>query len=229
MEKQIDYLALVKVNKDQVITTSRKVAEVFDKRHDNILRDIENILAGKEKKTRGRPKKVNTGGVLKIEDTPQGVASILDVPLRKQLESMFIKTTYVNEQNGETYTEYAMNRDGLALLVMGFTGEKALRWKLAYIEAFNMMEAQIRNDYRNRTPDPTTQLGQMMAYLDRLRYALLEAGFTAREVAEMELEAHRKFGIPIPDRPGILERKRSWEEADKKRKFPIKRKVILKS
>lgn len=229
MEKQIDYLSLVKVNDDQVITTSRKVAEVFDKQHKNILRDIENILAGKEKKTRGRPKKVNTGGVLNFEHTPQGVAPILSTPLRKQLESMFIKSTYVNEQNGETYTEYTMNRDGLALLVMGFTGEKALRWKLAYIEAFNMMEAQLRNDYRNRTPDPTTQLGQMMAYLDRLRYALLEAGFTAREVAEMELEAHRKFGIPIPDRPGILDRKRSWEEADKKRKFPIKRKVILKS
>lgn len=229
MEKQIDYLSLVKVNDDQVITTSRKVAEVFDKRHDNILRDIENILAGKEKKTRGRPKKVNTGGVLKIEDTPQGVAPKLDAPLRKQLESMFIKTTYLNEQNGREVPEYIITRDGFALLVMGFTGEKALRWKLAYIEAFNMMEAQLRNDYRNRTPDPTTQLGQMMSYLDRLRYALLEAGFTAREVAEMELEAHRKFGIPIPDRPGILDRKRSWEEADKKRKFPIKRKVILKS
>lgn len=229
MEKQIDYLSLVKVNNDQVITTSRKVAETFGKEHFHILRDIENILAGKEKKTPGRPKKETKRGASKIEDTPKGVNPILDVPLRKQLESMFIKTTYLNEQNGRELPEYIITRDGFALLVMGFTGEKALRWKLAYIEAFNMMEAQLRNDYRNRTPDPTTQLGQMMAYLDRLRYALLEAGFTAREVAEMELEAHRKFGIPIPDRPGILERKRSWEEADKKRKFPIKRKVILKS
>jgi hypothetical protein len=34
-----------------------------------------------------------------------------------------------------------MNRDGFSLLVMGFTGKKALEWKLKYIEAFNKMEA----------------------------------------------------------------------------------------
>ena len=33
-----------------------------------------------------------------------------------------------------------MNRDGFSLLVMGFTGKKALQWKLKYIEAFNAME-----------------------------------------------------------------------------------------
>jgi Rha family phage regulatory protein len=39
---------------------------------------------------------------------------------------------------------FDMDRDGFSLLVMGFTGEKALAWKVAYIEAFNMMEAQLR-------------------------------------------------------------------------------------
>jgi phage regulator Rha-like protein len=33
-----------------------------------------------------------------------------------------------------------MNRDGFSLLVMGFTGKKALEWKLKYIQAFNQME-----------------------------------------------------------------------------------------
>lgn len=30
---------------------------------------------------------------------------------------------------------------------MGFTGKEAMRWKLAYIKAFNMMEARIRALY----------------------------------------------------------------------------------
>ena len=33
-----------------------------------------------------------------------------------------------------------MNRDGFTLLAMGFTGKKALEFKLAYISAFNKME-----------------------------------------------------------------------------------------
>ena len=39
---------------------------------------------------------------------------------------MFIKTWYKHPQNGERYPKYLMNRDGFSLLVMGFTGKKAL-------------------------------------------------------------------------------------------------------
>lgn len=46
--------------------------------------------------------------------------------------------------DGQTHRMYVMNRDGFSLLVMGFTGDKALRWKLKYIDAFNKMESIIR-------------------------------------------------------------------------------------
>lgn len=39
---------------------------------------------------------------------------------------------------------FDMTRDGFALLAMGFTGKSALKWKLRYIEAFNMMEERLR-------------------------------------------------------------------------------------
>ena len=39
---------------------------------------------------------------------------------------------------------YRMNREGFMLLAMGFTGKEALRWKLAYIAAFNRMEAELQ-------------------------------------------------------------------------------------
>lgn len=45
---------------------------------------------------------------------------------------------------GRAFRYYLMNRDGFSLLVMGFTGRKALEWKLKYIQAFNWMEAKLK-------------------------------------------------------------------------------------
>lgn len=59
-------------------------------------------------------------------------------------DPLFIKSSYVHSQNKQTYPMYLMNRDGFSLLVMGFTGKKALEWKLQYIKAFNQMENFIR-------------------------------------------------------------------------------------
>jgi phage regulator Rha-like protein len=38
-----------------------------------------------------------------------------------------------------------MNRAGFSLLAMGFTGTKAMRWKLGYIQAFNGVEDELRS------------------------------------------------------------------------------------
>lgn len=35
---------------------------------------------------------------------------------------------------------YVMNKDGFTLLVMGYTGETAMKFKEDYIDAFNKME-----------------------------------------------------------------------------------------
>lgn len=56
---------------------------------------------------------------------------------------LFIPNQYQHEQNGQWYKEYLLTRDGFSLLVMGFTGQRALDWKLKYIEAFNTMEQQL--------------------------------------------------------------------------------------
>lgn len=47
-------------------------------------------------------------------------------------------------KRGKQYPAYYMNRDGFSLLVMGFTGEKALDWKIKYINAFNNMEKELK-------------------------------------------------------------------------------------
>ena len=57
---------------------------------------------------------------------------------------LFEESTYINEQNGQTYPMYIMGRDGFTLLAMGFTGKQALKFKMDYINAFNKMEEVIK-------------------------------------------------------------------------------------
>lgn len=58
-------------------------------------------------------------------------------------KKLFHESTY--ENRGKEYKQYLMNRDGFTLLAMGYTGKKALEFKLKYIEAFNKMEESIKN------------------------------------------------------------------------------------
>ncbi|PSJ53130.1 Rha family transcriptional regulator [Pseudaminobacter soli (ex Li et al. 2025)] len=51
---------------------------------------------------------------------------------------------YQAVESGRLYRSFDMTRDGFTLLAMGFTGSSALRFKLAYIAAFNGMEAQLK-------------------------------------------------------------------------------------
>ena len=57
---------------------------------------------------------------------------------------MFI-LSYYDDSYGRKQEEYLMTRDGFSLLCMGFTGKKALEWKLKYIDAFNQMEDRLKN------------------------------------------------------------------------------------
>lgn len=100
---------LVQVSNNQVVVSSRQIAEHFEKQHKHVLDAIEKLRAE-----------------------------------NSALRSMFCEGNYKVEGNNKTYPEYLMNRDGFSLLVMGFTGKKALEWKIKYIEAFNAMESEIK-------------------------------------------------------------------------------------
>lgn len=70
----------------------------------------------------------------------------------------FIFSEYQHEQNKQMYPEYLLTRDGFSLLVMGFTGQKALQWKLKYIEAFNQMEEHIKQQLDTTQLSPELQM-----------------------------------------------------------------------
>lgn len=84
-----------------------------------------------------------------IEEIKKGAA--------EKSADLFKKSTYQHPQNKQWYREYLMTRDGFTLLSMGFNGKKALDWKLKYIEAFNKMEEELRENkqdqYKNLSPE----------------------------------------------------------------------------
>ncbi|EAI3897224.1 hypothetical protein BXA15_06725 [Campylobacter lari] len=55
------------------------------------------------------------------------------------------KASKYTDSTGRVLPCYKITRDGFSLLVMGFTGEKAYKWKLAFINAFNEMEKRLKN------------------------------------------------------------------------------------
>ena len=56
----------------------------------------------------------------------------------------FELSKYSVENNKRNYPMYYMTRDGFTILVMGYTGEKAMRFKEAYIKQFNVMEKALQ-------------------------------------------------------------------------------------
>ena len=91
------------------------MAEIFDKRHADVLRDIESLQCSKEFRERN-----------------------------------FALSNYSVENNKRSHPMYYITRDGFTILVMGYTGEKAMQFKEAYIRQFNNMEKLLKEKFVER-------------------------------------------------------------------------------
>lgn len=109
---------LVVINNNQIVVSSKDIAEHFGKDHKNVLQNIRDILVAENSATK-----------------------------------FFQETSSV--YRGQHFPVYLMNRDGFSLLAMGFTGKKALQWKLKYIEAFNEMEETLKQGYLEEPVNPS--------------------------------------------------------------------------
>ena len=85
------------------------------------------------------------------------------------------------DQTGRSLPMYIIFRDGFTLLAMGYTGPEAMRFKLAYIEAFNRMEAELAR--RNRPALPAAPRFDEAAMLE-----------LAAEIREAQQQYYRTFG-----------------------------------
>ena len=110
----------VSLHSGRPATTSLEVAKFFSKRHDHVVRSIQDL----------------------ISNTPESFSA-----------PNFGAAEYSDEQ-GKPRPMFILYRDGFMLLVMGYTGKKALAMKLAYIEAFNRMEEELARQ-KEASPSPT--------------------------------------------------------------------------
>lgn len=99
----------VSIHNGRPATTSLEVAKFFGKRHDNVMRSINDLRA----------------------NTPE------------EFTALNFEVSEYTDETGRVLPMFILHRDGFILLVMGYTGKKAMQIKVAYILAFNKMEAQI--------------------------------------------------------------------------------------
>lgn len=148
--------AIVITDKDHVYTTSLMVAEKFEKQHKNVLRNIEAII-----------KKCPVSDFSRLNFEPRN----------------YQYKTARNQLREAPY--YIMTRKGFTLLVQSLTGEKAFYWNLAYIEAFDRMEAKLNEllvtEHHGMIADLYARHPQW-----QLTRAYAEEGLTAREIAEKQ-------------------------------------------
>ena len=85
-----------------------------------------------------------------------------------RLSKHFFKSNYTDNK-GERRPMYLMDRDGFSLLVMSFKGEKALKWKLDFIDAFNAMEQEIRNNEHQLNTDLKDKLYNTSIKLEKVK------------------------------------------------------------
>lgn len=98
---------------------------------------------------KGESNQVLTNSLLVAEkfgkDHKRVLQDIRDLKCSNQFrQHNFVLSSYCNERNREL-PMYVMNKDGFTLLVMGYTGETAMKFKEDYIDAFNKMEETIKN------------------------------------------------------------------------------------
>lgn len=133
--------ALVQISDGVARTSSINVAASFEKRHNNVLRAIRQLM---------------------------GQSPDLALNFEGKVQQIEIGS---GSSRGSRY--YEMDRKGFTLLAMGFTGPKALEWKIAYIDAFDRMEAALRAleaEAPERPAPPAVAPAEEMRFIDRMRY-----------------------------------------------------------
>lgn len=110
------------------------------------------------------------------------------------MTKMFIESSY-KAGTGKSYKEYLLTRDGFTLLAMGFTGGKAIEWKLKYIDAFNKMEQALKEQSKPTCIEDliimqAQSLKDMREQVNQANYHALEAKAEAEKSRE-EIQAMR--------------------------------------
>ncbi|EAH4491670.1 phage antirepressor Ant [Campylobacter coli] len=80
-----------------------------------------------------------------FEKDHSNVLKAIDKLPNDEFKSSNFKYDSYFDKKSEQRRMINLTRDAFSLLVMGFTGEKAYKWKIEFIKAFNEMEKRLRN------------------------------------------------------------------------------------
>lgn len=83
-------------------------------------------------------------------DVIRSIENILnteDESLNAKMRLAFVSATY-EDSTGKSNPVYVMNRKGFSILVMGYTGIKALRFKNDFYDAFDLMEKALKEQQK---------------------------------------------------------------------------------
>ena len=178
-----ELLPMITERDGKPVTTSRAVAEQFGKQHKNVIQAIEGLRTT-------------------LDETEDGRA----------FNGLNFQPVTLPDGKGEKRPAYLLTRDGFTLLAMGFTGAKAVQFKVAYINAFNRMERLIRG---GGVSAPAPALKSIERRLEALEQATGAQTADISEVGATFLQAIRaaidsgEYYIkqkykPYKGKPGIL-------------------------
>lgn len=117
-----------------------------------------------------------------------------DEELNAKMRLAFVSNTY-EDSTGKSNPVYIMNRKGLSILVMGYNGIKALRFKNDFYDAFEEMEKALKEQSK---PLSSAQMFAMQANIN-LEYENRISNVEKRiEAIEQEREENGKLLLAIP-------------------------------
>ncbi|MCQ8264196.1 Rha family transcriptional regulator [Streptococcus suis] len=137
---------------DELVVDSLTVAEVFEKKHHRILKDIRKI-----------EEYFDTVNFSQDNFDSADFSQHNFVPA--DFEDYFYLETYRDKQSKERPVYY-MNQKGFTLLVMGYTGQRAFSYKVAYIEQFEEMKRSLQGQNREEMTQAQPPLFSVLGLLD---------------------------------------------------------------
>ena len=111
---------LVFIENQQVVTDSLTIAEMFDKDHDKVVRDIE-----------------------------VQISKLIEANEQEFSSANFGESTYTNER-GRTYRKINLSEEGFTIVAMSYTTPEAMKMKVKFIQEFKRMREYIESQQQKK-------------------------------------------------------------------------------
>jgi len=154
------------------VVDSREVAEMVDKRHDNLMRDIHGYIDIMQEENES--------------NAPTGIA------LKIEVNDFFLESSY-KDSIGRELPCYLITKKGCDMIANKLTGRKGVLFTAAYVTAFEEM----RNRLGHTTPEVSPNgLARLIAKSQEIMQTFGKSSF---DIYVMMQSVYRAWNIPMPE------------------------------